>query len=127
MDGPGPGNQASLGTCSMLALLCWERPQDGQGAAGPASASQLTAQQLRERCTPRHSLTEESPGERHRCHAEPGVRVTCIGLNPPFNNGARKQQETERKPMEQLTDQQEGIGYNMHPKCTQLQSAAALL
>lgn len=43
--------------------------------------------------------------KRHLCHAEPGVKITCIGLNPPFNNEARKQQETERKPMEQLTDQ----------------------
>jgi len=43
--------------------------------------------------------------KRHLCHAEPGVKITCIGLNPPFNNEARKQQETEIKPMEQLTDQ----------------------
>lgn len=31
--------------------------------------------------------------------------VTWMGLNPPFNYEARKQQETERKPMEKLTDQ----------------------
>lgn len=39
--------------------------------------------------------------------------VTWMGLNPPFNNEARKQQETERKPMEKLTDQQEGVGLSM--------------
>lgn len=31
--------------------------------------------------------------------------VTWMGLNPPFNYEARKQQETERKPMEKLIDQ----------------------
>lgn len=39
--------------------------------------------------------------------------VTWIGLNPPFNYEARKQQETERKPMEKLIDQQEGVGHSM--------------
>lgn len=39
--------------------------------------------------------------------------VTWMGLNPPFNYEARKQQETERKPMEKLIDQQEGGGYSM--------------
>lgn len=39
--------------------------------------------------------------------------VTCMGLNPPFNYEARKQQETERKPMEKLIDQQEGAGHSM--------------
>lgn len=48
----------------------------------------------------------------NRGHAEPVV-VTWMGLNPPFNYEARKQQETERKPMEKLIDQQEGIGHSM--------------